>query len=90
MNKKNVFATALLIVVLLAGFFGYNYFASRQNKHKGQEKFSKALSELRTENPSVDNPCLGTSVLRSHSYAELSSKTIEEIKDLAKKDPGSC
>jgi hypothetical protein len=90
MQRKKVITVILIITVLLAGLFGYNYLVSRKNERAGKEKFSKAITELRTEGDSFDNPCLGTSVLRQYSYDELSNKSIDEIKDLAKRDPGSC
>ena len=56
----------------------------------GKSKFQKAILEVRAANPTVDNPCLGYSVLRSHSYAELFWTSDSEIVSMIMKDQGSC
>lgn len=90
MKKKNAIVAVLIVVAILGTLFSYRFIDYRKNDQAGQDNFYKALSELRATEPQFDNPCLGTSVLRSYSYSELSKKSIEEIKELAKRDPGSC
>ena len=77
----------ILIVVLIFGFVTINN--NKANK-RGELKFQQAISEIKTENPELDNPCLGTHVLRWNSYGELDKKSIEEIKSIAKQAPGDC
>lgn len=90
MKKKNIVIIVLIAVVLIGTVFAFRLMADHRNEREGQEKFANALSELRTSEPQYDNPCLGTSVLRNFSYTELNRKTLIEIKNLAKMDPGSC
>lgn len=90
MKKKNLIVVSLIVFVLAGAFFAYKLMADRAIERDGREKFANALSELRSAEPTFDNPCLGASVLRRFSYRELNTKSIAEIKELAKKDPGSC
>ena len=68
---------------------GYKALLANRKEQSGQNKFNEAITKLRMDKQ-FDNPCLGTSVLRKYSYTELNDKSIEEIKELAKIDPGSC
>jgi hypothetical protein len=88
MKKKNLIG--LIVFVLVGAFLAYTLMADRAIERDGREKFANALSELRSAEPKFDNPCLGASVLRRFSYSELNAKSIAEIKELAKMDPGSC
>ena len=90
MKKKTLIVIGLSTLILLGTILALKLMTDRKNERDGQQKFTNAISELRSAEPQFDNPCLGTSVLRSYSYSELSSKTLNEIKELAKKDPGSC
>lgn len=86
MKKK----TVLIIIVLLfvsAGLVAGKLYLDGQATRNGEVRFLQALSEARS---SADNPCLGASVLRRHSYKELGSMSVGEIKELILRDPGSC
>lgn len=86
MKKKKIITSGLITIALIGSIFAYVLIADRV----GEDKYTRAITELRASEPRFDNPCLGTSVLRSYSSIELSKKSIAEIKELAKKDPGSC
>ena len=86
MKKK----TVLIIVILLfltAGLVAGKLFLDDQATQRGEARFLQALSEARS---SADNPCLGTSVLRWHSYKELGGMSVGEIKEQILRDSGSC
>lgn len=89
MHKKKLIIGIAIFVLLVGAALVFKAYAVSNNEQAGHEKFNKAISELRAEKQ-YDNPCLGTSVLRKYSYAELNNKTIEEIKELAKIDPWAC
>jgi hypothetical protein len=89
MKKKLIFI-GLMAVILVAGSFAYKILSDRRMEQQGKDKFDKALSELLTANPEMNNPCLGYSVARSGTYAHLKDKSIEEIKAAIARDPGSC
>lgn len=77
-----------MLVVLAALAAGGVYGAL--SEQAGKEKLRTAVFQLKVEDPKMDNPCLGVSVTRQHTYSELNEKSVSEIKELAKKDPGSC
>jgi|GEM_PF-4737770 len=90
MKKKKIIAVTLIFVTMIGVFLTFILVTESRNKQAGQEKFNKAMSELRMSTPQYNNPCLGSSILRDYSYSELSKKSIVEIKELAKMDLGSC
>ncbi len=90
MKKKNIIVVSLIVAVLVGSFFAFRLVINRKRDQTGEDKFVKAMAELRSTEPQFDNPCLGGSVLRAYSYSQLSNKSVSDIKELAKKDPGSC
>jgi hypothetical protein len=90
MKNKTFVVIGLITIILLGTVIAYKLMVDRKNEREGQEKFTNAISELLSTEPQFNNPCLGTSVLRNYSFSELNSKTTNEIKDLARIDPGSC
>jgi hypothetical protein len=79
--------TALLLCLLVAGYF---FWLHGRSEEKGKEKFQQALTEIVNEDPSANNPCLGTSVLRDHSYAELSVMSVADIKKMIPRNGSVC
>jgi hypothetical protein len=88
-NKRNKILIVVFAAALIAGLIYAVYNVAMSS---GRSKFINAISDLRATNPDpiVNNPCLGTSVLRNYSYIELSQKSEYEIKRLIMEDPGSC
>lgn len=87
-KKLMIFSLALILVAVL--LFSFITIKNSQANKRGEEKFQQAISEIKSENPELDNPCLGTHVLRWNSFSELDKKSIEEIKIIAKQAPGDC
>lgn len=78
----------VVVAVFLSGAFGYKSWSSHQAIKTGEEKFYKAINELRAAG--TNDLCIGTSVTRKYSFSELSKKSVEEIKKLVLQDPNSC
>jgi hypothetical protein len=88
-NKKFII-TATILIVTGVMFIGNIIYDNQQAEKRGKEKFYQAISEIMSENPELDNPCLGTHVIRWNSYAELDKKSVDEIKQIAKQAPRDC
>jgi hypothetical protein len=86
MSKKSILISMLVVLAVVAAGAVYGALSEQA----GKEKLRTAVFQLKVEDPKLDNPCLGASVTRQHTYAELNQKSVSEIKELAKKDPGSC
>src|SRR4051812_29643562 len=90
MAKKRGLILGGIILLIFVGIVGFRFLSNQRDEQSGKNKLSQAIAELRATDPQIDNPCLGTSVTREHSFAELSKQSIEEIKQEIQKDPGSC
>ena len=88
--KKKLIAAVSAFILSVTGFLGYVAYSNSQSDKHGEEKLDQAISETITENPELNNPCLGTHVIGSYSYSELAKKTTEEIKQLVKQAPWDC
>lgn len=90
MNQtKIVIIAGLLLVVVIAGLT-YKAVTDNGNREAGLAKFKQALAQVIEEQPSINNPCIGKSVTRNYSFEELNRKSLDEVKTLVLKDPGSC
>lgn len=86
MTKKSIIVMALIVLATVGAGGVYRALTEQA----GKEKLRTAMFQLKVEEPKMDNPCLGVSVTRQHTYYELNQKSVSEIKELAKKDSGSC
>lgn len=91
MKKKHKLITGLIVLVAVVG--GIIYLVTTQQaatEQAGKEKYDIAISEILTDDPGINNPCLGYSISKTDTYAQFSSKSIGEIKKMILRDPGSC
>lgn len=89
-NTKVIVAHLVVIVLIISSVALYYYFAQQSAERKGREKLQTAIDEVRVEHPSLDNPCLGSSVGGADNYVRLNDRTIEELKAQIIKTPGDC
>ncbi len=86
--KKRFRSAIIAAVVLLLGLIGYLIWYYGKTEQMGNDKFMRAWVEFEEENPGK-HICAG-GLLQAHSYSELSSKSIAEIKDLMASSSDTC
>ncbi len=79
-SNKRFLSTVVVAIVLLFGLVGYLLWSYHRTEQIGNDKFMRAWVEFEEENPGK-HICVG-GLLQAHSYSELSSKSIAEIKGL--------
>jgi hypothetical protein len=91
MKKKYKLVIGLVVLLAVAGFVIYQVITMQAAAEKaGKEKYDTAISEILTTDPGANNPCLGHSISKTDSFAQFSGKSVNEIKEMILKDPGSC
>jgi hypothetical protein len=87
--RQQIYVILALSVIVGLVYAFYIAINTNSRQAEGKEKFNTAINELRADSR-YDNPCLGNYVTRKYSYAELSQKSIEEIKQIAVLEPSQC
>lgn len=86
--KKRLLPVIVATIVLLFGLISYLLWSYNRTEQIGSDKFMRAWVEFEEENPGK-HICVG-GLLQTHSYSELGSKSIAQIKELIAKSSYTC